>query len=374
MKKGNARTYKSWQDRFSAHDLEDFTLTREGLLWLKLRSIERRELLASFVEDAGLGGVLTRKDRMERIWSSLCASADLQSALLRFMAKCQQRENHRIDSSFETIRSNLYRMSEFHWGGGFRNSLDKAIVSRYVKTDEIVPYERIEAVCDGELRAMARGYLLNSWYDYWSSVLIENVFRRQKGVMPAPGKIKNVDFFVDDVPFDLKVTYVPREYAKLIRKQLGMEDPVRLLKRFAKEHEIPYGKDSDEETLRYELEQKIADSQTVDGRRLLRTMKEDWCNLVRYMRDNAIDLIRWLYENQGDMRFGAENRVFLILVDMQDPYASWKLKRNVDLLSPAIGKWTSTFKRSLIEKKRISFAYNGTSYHTFADIVFVCKC
>ena len=371
--KARAGTYGSWQSRFAANDLMDFTLTEEGRLWLKLRSIERRELLASFVEGAGLGDALAKKDKMEKIWSALRAGADLQSALRRFMAKCQQSENKRIDSSFETIRSNLYRMSEFHWGGGFRNSLDKAIVSRYVKTDEIIPYERLEAVCDGELRVMARGYLLNSWYDYWSSVLIENVFRRQKGVMPAPGKIKNVDFFVDDVPFDLKVTYVPKEYAKAMRRTLGQEDPLRRLKRFAKDHEIPYGKTSDEEALRYELEQKIMDSQSSDGRRLLKTIKGDWCKLVRHIRANAIDMIRWLYENQGEMRFGAENRVFLILVDMHDPYASWKLKRNVDLLTPAIGRWTSSFKRSHLERKRISFTYNGVCYHTFADVVFVCK-
>ncbi len=366
-------TYKSWLNRFSMHDLVDFTVTEEGLLWLKLHSIERHKLLSSFVEDANLGTDLTKNDKMEEIWSALCVSTEVQSALLRFMIKCQQKENQCIDASFETIRSNLYRMSEFHWGGGFRNSLDKAIVTRYVKTDEIIPYEQLESICDGDLRVMTRGYLLNSWYDYWSSVLIENVFRRQDGVMPAPGKIKNVDFFVDDVPFDLKVTYVPKEYVKQIRKQLNLSDPIRQLRHFAKNHKIPFYKGTDEETLRYELEQKIIDSQTEDGQQFLATLKNDWYRIVHHIKDNVIDLIRWLYENQGDMRFGAENRIFLILTDMQDPHASWKLKRNVNLLTPAIKKWVSSFKRSVIEQKRISFTYNKTSYQTFADVVFVCR-
>lgn len=100
--KARARTYGSWQSRFAANDLMDFTLTEEGRLWLKLRSIERRELLASFVEGAGLGDALAKKDKMEKIWSALCADADLQSALRRFMAKCLQSENKRIDSSFTT--------------------------------------------------------------------------------------------------------------------------------------------------------------------------------------------------------------------------------------------------------------------------------
>ena len=239
------KTYKYWLDRFVKHDLVDFTRTDSGLLWLKLRSIERRELLTSFVKDADITIDLSNKNRMEFLWTVLCEDKKVQLALTTFMQKCQRSENIHIDKTFENIRSNLYRMSEFHWGGGFRNSLDKAIVTRYVKTDEIIPYERLESICDGELRVMMHGYLLNSWYDYWSSVLIENVFRRQNRVMPAPGQIKNVDFFVDDVPFDLKVTYVPKEYAKEIRKALGIDDPVRCLKRFAKEHKIPFCKDAE---------------------------------------------------------------------------------------------------------------------------------
>lgn len=367
------KTYKNWLNRFATHDLVDFTVTNEGLRWLKLRSIERRELLASFVKDAGLCVELAAKDKMESIWTVLCEDVKVQAALSKFMNKCQQEENRHIEKSFEIIRSNLYQMSEFHWGGGFRNSLDKAIVTRYVKTDQIIPFEQLESICDGELRVMTRGYLLNSWYDYWSSVLIENVFRRQAGVMPAPGKIKNVDFFVDDVPFDLKVTYVPKEYAKLIRKQLNIEDPIRGLKRFAKAHQIPFNNGADEETLRYELEQKIIDSQMDEGQAFLSTLQDNWNKIVRHIKENATELTRWLYENQGDMRFGAENRVFLILTDMHDPRASWKLKRNVDLLAPAISAWTSSFTRTSIEQKRISFSYNEKSYQTFADVIFVCK-
>lgn len=367
------KSYKYWLNRFLKHDLVDFTLTNEGLLWLRLRSIERRELLSSFVKDAKLDIDRSNKNQMEELWATLCEDEKIQSALTMFMRKCQHLENEHINQTFENIRSNLYRMSEFHWGGGFRNSLDKAIVTRYVKTDEIVPYERLESICDGELRVMTHGYLLNSWYDYWSSVLIENVFRRQSGVMPAPGKIKNVDFFVDDVPFDLKVTYIPKEYAKAIRKELKIEDPIRRLKRFAKDHKIPFCKDADEETIRYELEQKIHDSQTSEGQIVLASIREDWRKLVCHIKMQPNELVRWLYENQGDMRFGAENRIFLILTDMQEPRNSWKLKRNVDLLAPAIQTWVSSFNRSNIEQKRISFLYNQTKYDAFADVIFVCS-
>ena len=116
-------------------------------------------------------------------------------------------------------------------------------------------------------------------------------------------------------------------------------------------------KNVDEETLRYELEQKIIDSQAQEGLHFLETLKADWGKIVRHIKAHGTDLIRWLYENQGDMRFGAENRVFLILTDMQDPRASWKLKRNVDLLTPAISRWTSSFKRSIIGQKSSAWIF-----------------
>lgn len=47
-------------------------------------------------------------------------------------------------------------------------------------------------------------------------------------------------------------------------------------------------------------------------------------------------LIKWLYENQGEMRFDASNRFFLIVIDRGKPFDSWKLKRNTQLLSESI--------------------------------------
>jgi len=53
-------------------------------------------------------------------------------------------------------------------------------------------------------------------------------------------------------------------------------------------------------------------------------------------------LIKWLYENQGEMRFSSENRLFLVLIDTSDFSSSWKLKRNLDILAPAINSFGSS--------------------------------
>ncbi|MBP5544140.1 MAG: hypothetical protein ILM98_08690 [Kiritimatiellae bacterium] len=364
-------TFEYWKKRFDNNDLLDFSRTEEGLLWLKLRSIARKDLLSDFCTSFESQAV--PRLSVEHIWESMASAATFGPAIDRFLKACQMRENAKIDASQETIRANLYKMSHFHWGGGFRNSLDKAIVSRYVKTDDIIPFDRLDAICDGELFDMSRGYLLNSWYNYWSSVLIENIFRRNAGVLPAYGKIKNVDFFVDDFPFDLKVTYIPKEYAELVRKRLGIEEPLKILKKFAKERNIPFSDDASPEQVRYEIIERLKDSKSKEALSILSIVKAIWTKTVSAITSNKQALIKWLYENQGDMRFGAENRIFLVLIDMENPDESWKLKRNVDLISPLVSKWVSHFKREKCNDLLTNFSYKSQLYETYADMIFAVK-
>ena len=360
-----------WKERFENNDLLDFSRTAEGLLWLKLRSIDRKDLLAEFCTSVGFQP--TGRISAESIWHDLAADATLDNSLGKFILRCQKRENTTIDEALETIRSNLYSMTQFHWGGGFRNSLDKAIVSRYVKTETIIPFERLEGICDGELREMSRGYLLNSWYNYWSSVLIENLFKRNSGVLPALGKIKNVDFFVDDFPFDLKVTHIPNEYAALLRKRIGVEEPMKLLKAYARRHGIVTFTDAAPEQLRYEIVERMKDSKDNEAQAILGMIDVGWDKTVNCMMAGKEELIRWLYENQGDMRFGVENRVFLVLIDMSNPDDSWKLKRNVDLISPLISQWVSSFKKGKANEYLVEFSYKSRRYQAYADVIFVVK-
>ncbi len=364
-------TFAYWKKRFENNDLLDFSRTKEGLLWLKLRSIDRKALLTEFCVFAGHR--TQQRVSAELVWQNMASAETFGAALDSFLKTCQERENDKIDASQENIRANLYKMSHFHWGGGFRNALDKAIVSRYVKTDNIIPFDRLDSICEGELLEMSRGYLLNSWYNYWSSVLIENLFRRNPSVLPACGKIKNVDFFVDDFPFDLKVTYIPKEFADLTRKGLGFEEPLKILKRFAKKHGISFSDDTSPEQVRYEIIERLKDLKTKEAMDVLSSVKDTWTKTIKTIMADKQTLIKWLYENQGDMRFGAENRLFLVLVDMENPDESWKLKRNVDLIAPLISKWISGFKREACGKLLTDFSYKSQNYETYADVIFAVK-
>ncbi len=254
--------FKYWKTRFDKNDLLDFSKTSEGLLWLKLRSIDRTALLAEFCADIG----------------------------------------HQ-------------------------------------------PTQRITAE------------------------LIWQVMSSKK----AFGKIKNVDFFVDDFPFDLKVTYLPREYAALIRKRLGIDDPLRVLKSYARKHGIRFSPEDGPEQLCYEITEQMKDSSSSEAKSVLASIDGNWAQTVKCIMDDRRDLIKWLYENQGDMRFGAENRIFLVLIDMKNPDDSWKLKRNVDLMSPMISRWVSNFKRNKAHGLLTEFSFKSQKYKTYADVIFVIK-
>ena len=71
------------------------------------------------------------------------------------------------------------------------------------------------------------------------------------------------------------------------------------------------------------------------------------------------------------MRFGAENRIYLILVDAAQPEQSWKLKRDFDLIKTKVDSYLDNFNQSSL--KTISFTFKSDSYEAMADIIFVIK-
>lgn len=88
---------------------------------------------------------------------------------------------------------------------------------------------------------------------------------------------------------------------------------------------------------------------------------------------NKHTLIKWLYENQGEMRFGSENRIFIVLIDLDDFTQAWKLKRNFKLIKPKILDYLDSFDRTKFLKNIVEFEFNQKQYKALADIIFVLK-
>ena len=84
-----------------------------------------------------------------------------------------------------------------------------------------------------------------------------------------------------------------------------------------------------------------------------------------------MNLIKWLYEKQGGRLFGAENRLFLILVDKKDIKQSWKMKRAFSLIEPKINDYLKNFTANSL--KKINFIVNKQNYTALSDIIFIMK-
>jgi hypothetical protein len=226
-----------------------------------------------------------------------------------------------------------------------------------------------------EINIAVQGYVLNSWYNHWSSILIEHIFKSHSEVLPTVGQIKSVDFFINDVPFDLKVTYLPAEYIKTKRKEKGFPVELTFLKNKADEAKISFDKKAKPADIFYEIIEKMKDKNDTFCSDVLATLKNEKLGILQEVQDNPKILATWLYENQGEMRFGSENRLFLVLVDTDDFSNSWKLKRNLDLLKPTILKYLDNFKNKKIDDLKVTFEFKGKpqNFTALTDIIFVVK-
>lgn len=367
------KNFNYWKKLYESDQLDEFSSDSIGLLWLKTKSIVRKELIIGFIEH---NKIMLKETALGRqfveLFDLLCKDVDISHNIL----DAYIREKNKIQVSelnTEQLVSELYKLKNFDWGGDYQNSLDKYLVSRYVKAHN--SYDTLVSKFETEIQVAVQGYVLNSWYNHWSSILIEHIFKSHPTVLPTVGQIKSVDFFINNVPFDLKVTYLPAEYIKFKRKEKGLPVELTFLKRKATEAQIAFDKNAKDTDIFYEIVEKMKDKNDEFCNNVLATLKSEKLEILNEAQNTPKMLAKWLYENQGEMRFGSENRLFLVLVDTEDFNNSWKLKRNLDLLRPAIMNYLNCFKRKKINDLKIAFTYKGKlqTFTALTDIIFVVK-
>lgn len=217
---------------------------------------------------------------------------DLQSidnALDDFIKKQyneQMRERKQLISDEDLIKE-LHKVKDFSWGV-VQGQLDQKIQAEYVR--RIFRYDDLIGGVKAKLHNDVTSYVICTWYNHWTTVLIEEHISQHPKVVPTLKNIKGIDIFVDNQPFDLKTTYLPRGY--------DVKDVIK----------------------------------------------------------NPKNLAIWMYENQGAQRFGADNRLFAILLDSEKPEESWKLKRNFDLVFSKIDEFFNEEKVSTADEIVFSFA------------------
>jgi hypothetical protein len=368
------KDFNYWDKLHKNEELEEFSNDNVGLLWLKTKSISRKELIAKFIK---INNITLKETALSKQFVELFGILSLDVANSnQILENFIKSENTKQVEALNTAQlvSELYKLKNFDWGGDYQNSLDKYLVSRYVKVQN-PSYENLLSKFETEISIAVQGYVLNSWYNHWSSILIEHIFKSHLEVLPTVGQIKSVDFFINDVPFDLKVTYLPAEYIKTKRKAKGLPVELTFLKKKATEASIAFDKTAKPADVLYEIVEKMKDRNDAFCLNVLKTLKDEKLEILKEVQDHPKILATWLYENQGEMRFGSENRLFLVLVDTDDFTNSWKLKRNIELLKPTILSYLDNFKSKKTEDLKIEFEFKGKSktFTALTDIIFVVK-
>ena len=368
------KDFNYWDKLHKNEELEEFSNDNIGLLWLKTKSISRKELIAEFLK---INNITLKETALAKQFVELFGilSTDVINSN-QILDNFIKSENTKQVGALNTAQlvSELYKLKNFDWGGDYQNSLDKYLVSRYVKVRN-PSYENLLSKFETEISVAVQGYVLNSWYNHWSSILIEHIFKSHTEVLPTVGQIKSVDFFINDVPFDLKVTYLPAEFIKTKRKEKGLPVELTFLKKKATEAKIIFDKTAKPADIFYEIVEKMRDRNDDFCLDVLKTLKDEKLEILQEVQDDPKMLATWLYENQGEMRFGSENRLFLVLVDTDDFTNSWKLKRNIDLLKPTILTYLDNFKTKKTDDLKIEFEFKGKTktFTALTDIIFVVK-
>lgn len=338
----------------------------DGVYWLKLRSISRAEQLRLLCErmEIDCAGVRGRQ-LLEYVFEHR-PEADLVESLIRELyeeGRAGRRENE------DYLVSQLYQMRFFDWGGLYQNSLEQTIVNNYVK--KIQDWEMINSAIENELHTSMRGYVLCSWYNHWSSILIEDIFKDHPAVLPVVGLVKKVDLFIHDFPFDLKVTYFPDGYMKELRRAEGLRPELTELKAFCRSSNIRFDSNGPASVLFPELLARVVEHPSQSARDFMIEFRATRARLIQQTVDDPMPLKRWLYENQGVRRFDAANRFFLILVDMDNLEDSWRLKRNKVLLADSINAYLDTMASGSMDNFRLDFQWQNETYRTYADLLFI---
>jgi len=133
-------------------------------------------------------------------------------------------------------------------------------------------------------------YAITRWYKYLSANFSESVFTKFPNVIkatPEQDTFDHIDFFIDEVPFDLKNVVFPKSYGKS----------------------------------------------------------------YKYALRNPNDFLVWLLDKQGGKEFKQryQNQLFLIFVSSFRP--EWRMKAEFPLIERAVKKWMKHYKMQRLDRR-----------------------
>ncbi len=273
--------------------------SQKEILNFKLKTIPK-----PFLKELALSLRVNSKGKVSEIIKRIIDKSPNMKTIDKFIKQKypEKAQEWKETISDESLKKELNKVKTFAWGA-VQGQLDRKIQTEYVR--KIVRYKDLLSNVKAKLHDDITNYVVCSWFNHWTTVLIEDHISTHPRVIPTIKNIKGVDIFFDDQPFDLKVTYVPHNY-----------DPIEAA-------------------------------------------------------ENPSKLAVWMYENQSSLRFGADNRLFVILLNKDNPKRSWELKRNFPLVFSEIDTYFD--KETVSEEDEIVFAFGRKTYTTITKVLMITK-
>jgi len=339
--------------------------SHEGLRYLKLRSLSRGSYLEALAGAHGIPVPEKKRNLFETVYRSQVSVVQID----QFIRTTFSAEREKRLAEEDALISELYKIETFGWSGSDQGGLEKPIVDNFIK--KIKVYADLKDAVETQIFLNLQNYVYSSWYNHWTSIVIEDLVKEQPRVLPAVGLVKKIDFFIDDVPFDLKVTYLPEGYVADWRRTQGIGTEITALKKACRSVGIQLkdsaGADLKAPVLWQQLDDHPSPSAEV-GLAELRTVRNQI--LTEAIQQPSL-LAKWLYENQGERRFDSSNRLFIVLVDSHSFFESWKLKRAKSLIKGSIESFLAGKEGAT--GFDLTFDWEGESFSVTTDIIFVVK-
>jgi hypothetical protein len=362
---------------FQQGDLRSLYTDPDGLRFLKLQSMSRGEYLKRLLNEEIQHVKAPQKEYLEAavrksgkkkfraIYESGITDAQVEKAIRRIYT--EQRKERKVHEN--VLISELYNVRSFDWGGLHHHSLEKTIINNYVK--KIPSYQKLVDKIENEIHQTMRAYVLCAWYEYWTSIIIQDLFTDHPRVLPILVAMKRIDFFVNDVPFVLQVTHLPEAYIDNRRTTTGLKAEISLLKREAASLKIHFDSNLEEDRLLEDLWIKLKDHPCKGSRALLDDLQGKRLDILEEVIHQPDALVRWFYEHQDGRRFDTANRLFLVLVDREDFFNSWTLRRAKPLLVETIHDHLN--RSTDPPGTEISFNWRNDEYTATADVLFAIR-
>jgi len=360
--------FKELNSAYQSNDFGTILIHQYGNYFLKLRSLSRTEILRQL---AARAEVNIDNIQGRQLFEHLFCQSILEETIDAFIREIYQQERAERIGNEENLYTQLFRLTVFNWGGFYQNAVEQTIVNNYVK--KIRDYNQLLNSIDNDLAPRLRSYVLCSWYNHWTSILIEDMFKDHEDILPAVGLVKKVDFFWNNFPFDLKVTYFPDGFMKVKRHQRGLRPELTELKAFGRQNNINYDRTATDDEIFEELIRRITESPNPVAQSFIQEFHQTRRDIINDTIANPQELIIWFYENQGTRRFDAANRFFIVLIDRNNLEESWKLKRNREILSTQINDFLNANRNIDFNQFQLNFNWEGDNYQSYATCLFIIR-